>query len=579
LSATFTVWAPDARTVELVLADRRVPMAAGSGGHWSVTLPDAQDSWRYRFSVDGKEPRPDPRSLFQPEGVHGPSAVVDHSTFCWTDGQWSAGALAGAVFYEIHVGTFSAAGTFDGAVEHLDHLVDLGVTHVEIMPVAEFPGTRGWGYDGTDLYAVHHAYGGPDGLKRFVDASHARGLAVVLDVVYNHLGPSGNYLGEYGPYFTDRFNTPWGRAVNLDGAHSDEVRRFFVDNALMWLRDYHIDGLRLDAVHAIVDTSAKHFLEQLAEEVRSLETDVQRPLVVVAESDLNDPRIVNPTALGGYGLHAQWSDDLHHAIHAVLTGERFGYYEDFGTLAHLAKALTSGFVYDGAYSTHRKRRHGRLAQGLSGHHFVVGLQTHDQVGNRAKGDRIGHVVDVDGLLVGSALVLTSPFVPLLFQGEEWGASSPFPYFTDHEEPWLADAIREGRRREFAAHGWRPEDIPDPQSPETHQRARLDWNERGREPHSRILDWYKRLVHLRRTNPALGTGRLDGISARFDENDRWLLLDRGNALVVSNLGARPTAVPLLDASPRQILLASQADVQLGSSEISMPPRSVALLAPG
>src|SRR5581483_2227531 len=442
------VWAPRAGAVELECAGRRRAMVAEQDGWWSAGAATPAPGVDYAFLLDGEGPLPDPRSPCQPAGVHGPSRAVDHAAFPWVHRALRAPPLAGAVIYELHVGTFSPGGTFDSAIQYLDRLVDLGVTHVELMPVAEFPGTRGWGYDGVDLYAAHHAYGGPDGLKRLVDACHGRGLAVLLDVVYNHLGPSGNYLARYGPYFTDRHRTPWGDAVNYDDAGSNEVRRFVVDNALMWLRDYRIDGLRLDAVHAIYDSSATHVLEELQKEVDALSAREQRPLVLIAESDLNDPRLVRAREAGGYGLAAQWSDDFHHAVHALLTGERQGYYEDFGRMADLAAALERAFVYAGRRSAHRGRRHGRTPIGIPAQRFVAFAHNHDQIGNRAQGDRLSHLAGTRRAMIAAALVLTSPFVPLLFQGEEWGASTPFLYFTDHDDPDLARAVSEGRRREF-----------------------------------------------------------------------------------------------------------------------------------
>jgi maltooligosyltrehalose trehalohydrolase len=456
------VWAPDVRRVEVEIQGSRLDLEKGSNGWWRMNTSLAEHGVDYAFVLDGDMPLPDPRSPWQPGGVHGPSRVLDHKKFSWTDARWQPPPFSSAVIYELHIGTFSPEGTFDGAVKRLDHLVSLGITHVELMPVAEFSGNRGWGYDGVDLYASHHAYGGPEGLKRLVDACHERGLAVILDVVYNHLGPAGNYLGRFGPYFTGRYATPWGEAVNLDGPYSDEVRRFFIDNALMWFRDYHMDGLRIDAVHAIIDTSAIHFLEQLANEVKELESTVGRHLMLIAESDLNNPRVIRSPEVGGYGIDAQWNEDFHHALHAVLTGERDAYYQDFGSLADLAKVLTRGLVYDGSYSHYRRRSHGRPASGLSGHRFVGCLQNHDQVGNRALGERTSHLLSPGRLKIGAALVLTAPFVPMLFQGEEWAASTPFLYFTDHQDPKLGEAVKRGRREEFAAFGWQPDKIPDPQ---------------------------------------------------------------------------------------------------------------------
>ncbi|MEY2567987.1 MAG: maltooligosyltrehalose trehalohydrolase [Actinomycetota bacterium] len=536
----FRVWAPRAERVELVVdEDRRVPMhATADGWHEAETETETET---YAFSLDGGPPRPDPRSPWQPDGVDGPSRVVDHARFPWTDQAWRGVHLPSAVMYELHVGTFSPEGTFDGVIGRLDHLVALGVDVVELMPVAEFPGDRGWGYDGVDLYAPHHAYGGPDGLKRLVDACHARGVGVVLDVVYNHVGPSGNYLRDFGPYFTDRYATPWGEAVNLDGPDSDEVRRFFVDNALMWFRDYHLDGLRLDAVHAIVDTSAVHLLEQLAIEVADLAASVGRPLHLIAESDLNDPRLVWRREAGGYGLDAQWSDDLHHALHAVLTGEHSGYYADFGQLDEVATALRRAFVYAGEHSHFRRRRHGRRPGAVPGWRFLGYIQNHDQVGNRATGERIGHVASLDRVRAGAALVMTSPFVPMVFQGEEWAASTPFQYFTDHHDPELAEAVREGRRREFSSFGWRPEDVPDPQAPETYERSKLDWAELAQPQHAEMLEWYRSLIALRRGRAELRDGRMDLVRVDVDHERARLTLCRGATTVVVDLGTEPASV--------------------------------------
>ena len=478
---------------------------------------------------------PDPRSASQPGGVSGPSRLLDHDSFRWRHDTWQVAPIAEAIFYELHVGTFSGKGTFDGAIDHLDHLVDLGVTHVELMPVNEFSGSRGWGYDSVDLYAPHHAYGGPEGLKRLVDACHARGLAIVADVVYNHFGPVGNYLARFGPYFTDRYSTPWGTAINLDGSGSDEVRGYFRDHVTSMLRDYRFDGLRLDAIHAIFDMSAVHFLEQLAADVRKLEDSLGRSLLLIAESDLNDPRIIRPPALGGYGMDAQWTDDFHHSLHALLTGEKTGYYADFGSISDLVKALEHAYVFDGRYSIFRDRHHGRSPAGLPPQKFIVCLQNHDQIGNRARGDRSGHLMDTAHLKIGAALLLTTRFVPMLFQGEEWGASTPFLYFTNHEDPKLGAAVSAGRRREFAAFGWKPEEIPDPQARETFLQSRLDWSEMTRSPHREILQWHRELLRLRREIPALTGSEAPQIT--FNESARWLAIQRGTVSILCNLADR------------------------------------------
>ena len=562
----FYLWAPTANKLELEVAGRRYSMARRAGGWWAGEVNSAQPGMEYAFLVNEEGPFPDPRSPWQPQGVHGASKVVDHSTFKWTDNGFQATPLSSALVYELHVGTFTPEGTLDAAVGKLDYLAELGVTHVELMPVNAFPGSHGWGYDGVASFAVHEPYGGPDALKRFVDACHARGLAALLDVVYNHLGPSGNYLGKFGPYFNPCYHTPWGPALNFSGPSSDEVRRFFCDNALMWLREFHLDGLRLDAVHAMLDTSAKHFLEQLAEETAVLEAQTGRHLALIAESDLNDPRLLWPPERGGFGLHAQWSDDFHHALHTVLTGESKGYYEDYGRVADLAKALRNAFIYDGKYSPHRRRRHGRNHGGLSGHRFLGYLQNHDQVGNRAAGERISQLVDGERVKIGAALLLTSPFIPMLFMGEEWGASTPFLYFADHQEPDLANAVREGRRREFSAFGWAPANIPDPQEPSTFESSKLDWSELKRAPHAGLLSWYRQLIELRRHEPALMDGRLDQVNVRYDESGRWLALERGPLTVACNFSDSKQRVPLRPGGHR-VLLSS---VQL------TPPEELALL---
>jgi maltooligosyltrehalose trehalohydrolase len=519
------VWAPRAsRSVEVVVGDRRTALDPGERGSWSAEVEGLGPVGDYGFSLDGGPVRPDPRSRHQPHGVHGPSRVVDPGAFAWSDRDWRGFDLARAVLYELHVGTFSPEGTFDGAIACLDHLVDLGVDAVELMPVAEFPGQRGWGYDGVALWAPHDAYGGPDGLRRLVDACHARGLGVLLDVVYNHVGPVGNYLGEFGPYFDKRHTSHWGPALNLEGPGSDGVRSFVVDNARMWLRDYHVDGLRLDAVHALVDDSAVHLLEQLSTLVRALAAELGRPLWLIGESDLNAPRFVQPPERGGYGLDATWADEWHHALHAALTGERDGYYADFGPLALLAKALRQAWVYDGVWSPHRLRTFGRPPTGLHGSQFVVSAQNHDQIGNRAAGERLGHLVSPEQARTAAELLLTAPFVPLLFQGEEWAASTPFPYFTDHA-PELGAAIRDGRAREFAAFGWRPEDVADPQDPATFAGAVLRWDERDRPGHAEMLAWYRELIARRRRTPGLATGPLDDVEVAVDEADGRLKLRR------------------------------------------------------
>jgi maltooligosyltrehalose trehalohydrolase len=549
-------------------------MTMGADGWWSAEASAGETGGGYGFLIDGEGPFPDPRSAWQPRGVHGPSRLVEHPAFSWTDDEWQAPPLSSAVIYEVHVGTFTSGGTFESAIEKLDHLVALGVTHVELMPVIEFPGKHGWGYDGVDFFAPHHAYGGPDGLKRLVDACHARKLAVLLDVIYNHAGPSGNHLDKFGPYFSAVHSGTWGRAMNFDGAHSDEVRRFFCDNALMWLRDYHFDGLRLDAVHAIYDSSAMPFLEQLGCEVKELEAELGRNLVLIAESDLNDPRVLWARERGGFGLDAQWSDDFHHALHTVLTGEHGGYYADFGKLEDFCRALREGYVYTGQYSAHRGRRHGRKPEDLNGHRFLAYMQNHDQIGNRAKGERSASLMSVGRLKIAAALVLTSPFVPMLFQGEEWGAMTPFLFFTDHEEPNLARGVREARCREFAAFGWNPDDIPDPQDRSSFENSKLDWFELLQPPHQELLAWHQRLIRLRQEKPALMDGDREGLRTRCSEERGWVLVERGPFSVVCNLSARAQSIPL-EAGRHRVLLSSHPMENLVWDQVDLLPESVVI----
>ncbi|HET6965515.1 MAG TPA: malto-oligosyltrehalose trehalohydrolase [Acidimicrobiales bacterium] len=582
---TFEVWAPGAGAVSLALASGRatagdepflLPMEQAGGGWWRREVPAAGPGDRYGFSLDGGPVRPDPRSLSLPDGVDGLSEIVDHSGFAWTDGAWRGWHLPGSVLYEMHIGTFSPEGTFDGAAARLGHLTDLGVDAVEILPVASFAGDRGWGYDGVGLYAPHRAYGGPEGLKRLVDACHQAGMAVVLDVVYNHLGPSGNYLSEFGPYFSEAHRTNWGDGVNLDGRGSDEVRRYFIDNALMWLADYHIDGLRLDAVHALADDSAVHFLEQLSQEVSSLSAHVRRPLTLIAESDLNDPRFVRPPREGGYGLDSAWADEWHHAWHAAFTGETNGYYEDFGSLEHLAKALRQAWVYDGVWSEHRGRTHGRRPEGLTGDRFVVCTQNHDQVGNRAAGDRSSALMSPARLKVSAGLLLTSPFIPMLFQGEEWGASTPWQYFTDFADEALGRAVTEGRRSEFSYFGWAPEDVPDPQDPATFERSKLDWSERDKGFHADLLEWHRRLLALRRELPDLTDGDLQRVSVSVDSTVQGVAMVRGSVIVAALLGPDHAR---LDVGEGRILAASSGEILLDGGLLSMAPESLALVEKG
>ncbi|MGB9032094.1 MAG: malto-oligosyltrehalose trehalohydrolase [Acidobacteriaceae bacterium] len=570
----FRLWAPNAGKVSVQVAGQKFPLSKNSGGWWEADVDPAHPGIDYAYFLDDQDlALPDPRSPWQPDGVHSPSRLLDHAAFPWTDAHWEAPPLSSAVMYELHIGTFTPEGTLDAAQTKLDYLRDLGITHLQLMPVNAFPGIQGWGYDGVDLFAPHEPYGSPDALKRFVDACHARSLAVLLDVVYNHLGPDGNYLAKFGPYFTAAHHTPWGDAVNFEDRGSHEARRFFCDNALLWLRDYHFDGLRLDAVHAYTDRSAINFMEQLAAEVRALEAHTGRSYVVIAESDLNDPRLVTAIEAGGYGLDAQWSDDFHHALFAVLTGDRGGYYADFGALADLAKSLREVFVYDGRYSLYRDRIHGRPVRNLPASRFLGYAQNHDQVGNRAKGDRLSTIVNPGRAKIAAALVLTAPFVPMLFQGEEWAASSPFQFFTNHN-PELGKLVSAGRRKEFAAFGWNPADIPDPQSPATFQHSKLNWDERTQPPHADMLDWYRRLIALRRSAPDLTDPDLAHLRVRYSDAEQWLLMERGSITVAFSLAAQPIQLEIRPSST--LALASAPEIQLNKTSLTLPSDSVAVL---
>jgi maltooligosyltrehalose trehalohydrolase len=535
-----TVWAPNATAVRIRTGGRDEPMTAAADGWWAG--PELAPDTDYAFVLDDEdEPLPDPRSRRQPDGVHGLSRTYDEACFEWHDADWPGRDLTAAVIYELHVGTFTKGATFDAAIERLDHLVRLGVTHVELLPVNDFNGVWNWGYDGALWYAVHESYGGPDGLKRFVDAAHGKGLAVVLDVVYNHLGPSGNYLPRFGPYLKSGRNT-WGDLVNVE---QPEVRRYVLDNALMWLRDYHVDALRLDAVHAIQDDSPTHILAEMAGEVESLAEQLGRPLTLIAESDLNDPKVVTPCAQGGWGMDAQWDDDVHHALHALLTGERQGYYCDFGSLGVLAKTFTKAFLHDGSYSTFRKKDWGAPVDltRRPGRQFVVCLQNHDQVGNRAVGDRLPELTTAGRLRIGAVLLLTSPFTPMLFMGEEWAASTRWPFFTSHPQPELAEATAKGRLAEFEGHGWDVSQMINPQDPRAYESAILDWTEPEHGTHADVLGLYRRLLALRASEPDLQAGNLADVRVEFDEAAQWVVVHRGAFRVAANLATTAQQLPV------------------------------------
>jgi maltooligosyltrehalose trehalohydrolase len=557
------VWAPHASRVDLVLGDgRKLPFEAHEGG-WFRGGPALSAGDRYGFSLDGSEPLPDPRSRWQPDGVHGLSAVDDPADHRWTDDGWSGVDLLGGVVYELHVGTFTEAGTFEAAIERLDHLVDLGVTAIELMPVAEAMGERGWGYDGVQLWAPHHAYGGPAGLRRLVDAAHGHGLAVLLDVVYNHLGPEGNHLHRFGPYFTDRHRTPWGPAVNLDGPGSTEVRRFLVDNALHWCEEHHLDGLRLDAVHALIDDRPLHVVAEITAAVRELSERTGWRRWVVVEREQHEVLPLLPPDAGGWGADARWADDLHHALHAHLTGERDGYYASFGRLADIATALTEGQVRPGD----------PLPEDLPPTCFVTCAQNHDQVGNRAAGERLHHLTSVPAAMAAAALVLLGPGTPLLFQGEEWAASSPFPYFADTADAELADKIRQGRRAEFEAFGWPPEAIADPMDPEVAAGAVLRWDEREASPHRAVLEWYRTVLALRAGEPEVARGAARDTSVTVDEAAGTLVLRRGPLVLAVNLGEGSATVEAAGT-----LVASTGEVREldGRSGLELGPYGTAVL---
>jgi maltooligosyltrehalose trehalohydrolase len=537
-------------------------------GWW--TGPELARGTEYLLRLDNDDDGvPDPASRWQPHGVHGPSRVYDQAAFEWHDTDWAGRDLPGAVLYELHVATFTPGATFDSAVERLDHLVDLGVTHVEVLPVNAVNGVWNWGYDGVDWYAVHEPLGGPDGFKRFVDAAHGRGLAVVLDVVYNHLGPSGNYLPRFGPYLKTGRST-WGDLVNVE---EPAVREFVIDNALMWLRDYHVDGLRLDAVHALEDSSPQHILAELGERVAELQDELGRPLTLIAESDLNDPIMVEPRPQG-YGLDGVWDDDVHHALHSTLTGETQGYYVDFGSLAVLQKVLTQAYLHDGTYSTFREKTHGRPVDraAIPGYRFVVSLQNHDQVGNRAVGDRLPELTSPDLVRVGAVLLLTAPYTPMLWMGEEWAASSRWPFFTSHPEPELAEATGKGRVEEFGRHGWDVSQMIDPQDPAAYREAVLQWDEPTQPGHGEVLDLYRRLIALRASEPGLRDTDLTKVAVEIDEQAGWLVMHRGDLRVVANLAGEPRDVPL---TAGEVVLGT-GDVTLSADTVRMSPRSAAVL---
>jgi maltooligosyltrehalose trehalohydrolase len=553
---TFVTWAPVREEVVLRIVSPRdlwVPMERLHKGYWRARVVGLSPEARYFYRLDGNRERPDPASHYQPDGVHGPSQVVNHHTFEWQDTDWKGLDLSEMITYELHVGTFSHEGTFDGIIRRLNAIREIGINAIEIMPIGQFPGERNWGYDGVHPFAVQNSYGGPDALKRLVNACHQAGMAVILDVVYNHLGPEGNYLWDYGPYFTHRYLTPWGNAINFDGAYSDEVRNFFIENALYWFSHYHIDALRLDAVHAIHDMSATPFLVELAERIKAFSEDWGKPCHLIAESDLNDARLIMPRELGGYGLDAVWCDDFHHAVHSLLTGEGDGYYMDFGSVRHLIKAVSEGFAYSGEYSLFRKDRHGSSSRDRPGRQFVVFAQNHDQIGNRMLGERLSRLIDFEGLKLCAGLVFLSPYVPLLFMGEEYGEEAPFLYFVSHSDPDLIAAVRSGRRKEFESFRWKGEP-PDPQGLETFLQCRLHWESRTEGQHAILLQFYKTLIRLRKGIPCLSSPDKSRLEVQGWEDlktilvKRWNMGDTSRALCMFNLNKEDVSLEITDSVP-------------------------------
>ncbi len=571
---SFCVWAPMAQQISVHLVsphDRAAILTANSDGYHTGTLSEVNPGDLYFYNLDGRKQHPDPASRFQPEGVHGPSSVTD-SYFLWEDVSWNGIPLSELIIYELHVGTFTRSGSFEAIIPFLNYFKDLGITAIELMPVAQFPGSRNWGYDGVYPYAVQNSYGGPKALKRLINACHLQNVGVVLDVVYNHLGPEGNYLWEFGPYFTDRYKTPWGPAINFDGPHSDHVRRFFIENALYWVTEFHIDALRVDAVHGIYDFSALHFLEELAIAVGKRAEKLNRRIQVIAESDLNNSRLIRSRRLGGYGLDAQWNDDFHHALHTLLTNERSGYYEDFGQLSHMSKALQEGFVYSGQYSSYRKRRHGNTSSDIPPRRFVVFGQNHDQVGNRALSERLSRLAPMEALKQAAAAVLLSSHIPLLFMGEEYGETAPFPYFVSHSDPDLIEAVRQGRLQEFKYFSWSGVP-PDPQDESTFLMAKLDHDLLNHGPHRTIYSFYRKLIALRKELDSLEQDEGERPETICWEGEKVLLAKRRGAaaetLTIFHFGQTETSLTFPFSEGAWLKLLDSAESQWGGPGSDVP----------
>ncbi len=571
----FIVWAPLLNEMKVrIHTDRKgtVDLLKISGGYWHARVEDVKPGCRYAYITGTQAERPDPASFSQPEGVHLASEVIDHAGYDWKDTAWRGLDIGEMVMYELHVGTFTQEGTFKAILGSLNELADLGINTIQLMPVAQFPGSRNWGYDGVFPYAVQQSYGRPDDLKELVDACHRLGFAVLLDVVYNHLGPEGNYLSEFGPYFTPKYSTPWGNAINFDDEYSDGVKEYFIQNALYWLREFHIDGLRLDAIHAIYDLSAKHFLRCLADRVDEYSRTAKRKHVLIAESDLNDSRVIRPAEIGGYGVDAQWSDDFHHALHALLTAERFGYYEDFGDIRDIVSALSNGYVYADRYSKYRKRVHGNSSADRPARQFVIFSQNHDQVGNRMLGERLSSLVSLDALKLAAGVSVLSPYIPMLFMGEEYGETNPFLYFVSHSDQALIEAVRKGRREDFKSFRWQGEP-PDPADEATFRKSKLQREEKRTGTHAGLYQFYKRLISLRKSHPVLRRVRKEETAVYAYEERRILVIRRdyqsAKTLIICSFSSEPTSVTLPDAPNPWKLLVDSAAPEWGGNETQTP----------
>jgi maltooligosyltrehalose trehalohydrolase len=576
----FSVWAPFLRKVAVSIVSPEeitLPMKQTERGYWKTAAGNVYPGTRYFYQLDDERKRPDPASHFQPEGVHGPSEVVDHRSFEWDDRDWKGIPLAEMIMYEVHIGTFTPEGTFAAAINRIDDLKDLGINTIELMPVAQFPGERNWGYDGVYPFAVQGSYGGPDGLKRLVSECHKKEMSVILDVVYNHIGPEGNYLWDYAPYFTDKYRTPWGQAVNFDDAHSNEVRDYFIENAIHWFKNYHMDALRLDAIHGISDLSARPFLQELSERIEEFSSHEGKKVFLIAESDLNDSRVTRPKELGGYGIDAQWCDDFHHSVHTFLTGESQGYYMDFGRAEHLVKSIREGFVYSGQYSQYRKRNHGSSSKDRPADQFIVFSQNHDQIGNRMFGERLSTLASFESLKLAAGVVLFSSYIPLLFMGEEYGEDSPFLYFVSHSDAGLIEAVRKGRKKEFKSFNWE-EEPPDPQSIETFLKSKIGWKKRLEGSHKVLCDFYKCLMKLRKSIPALSNLDKEGLDVCGLGNRKVLLMrrwrDRSNVFCIFNFNDADTMLmlPLSDGIWRKAL--DSAEIQWNGPGTALRERIIA-----